>query len=275
MSITQRKLKEYIIYNKGTGSIIRNKDVRGVGNKGNEMQVYYSSGINKPYICIEGKKVTLLKALVLYVNGIWPNRCRFINDDITDFRYQNILYDPIDKIPTQEYVKKLFYYDPDSGVVYRRVASNGFKKGSVVGYKRSNSGVAVKLLGRTRCLHHIIWLYVYGYIPENQIDHINRDPLDNRLKNLREVSSQCNIRNQSVNSANTTGIKGVCPYKDSGQYFAYIYINYKNFHLGSFKDFDEAVCTRLAAEQCLDWAGCDSSSSAFQYVKNNINPYCK
>lgn len=35
-------------------------------------------------------------------------------------------------------------------------------------------------------------------------------------------------------------------------------------------DFDEAVCYRLAAEQCLNWSGCYDNSSACKYVKENI-----
>lgn len=31
-----------------------------------------------------------------------------------------------------------------------------------------------------------------------------------------------------------------------------------------------AVCARLAGEQCLDWEGCDSNSPAYKYVKENI-----
>lgn len=33
---------------------------------------------------------------------------------------------------------------------------------------------------------------------------------------------------------------------------------------------DEAVCHRLAAEQCVNWPGCDSSSPAYQYVQKML-----
>ncbi len=40
--------------------------------------------------------------------------------------------------------------------------------------------------------------------------------------------------------------------------------------VGRHKDFTEAVAHRLAAEQALDWSGCDSSSPAYQYMQNYI-----
>lgn len=48
---------------------------------------------------------------------------------------------------------------------------------------------------------------------------------------------------------------------------AQIAVNGKVKCLGTYTDFDEAVCTRLAAEQCLDWSGCDSNSPAYIYVQ--------
>ncbi len=40
-------------------------------------------------------------------------------------------------------------------------------------------------------------------------------------------------------------------------------------YLGTYDNFDNAVLARLAAEQCLGWAGCDNSSPAYKYAKNH------
>ena len=48
-------------------------------------------------------------------------------------------------------------------------------------------------------------------------------------------------------------------------------INYKKIYLGIYKDFDEAVCVRLAVEQCVNWEGCDSNSPAYQYVQKMLS----
>ena len=48
-------------------------------------------------------------------------------------------------------------------------------------------------------------------------------------------------------------------------------VNQKIKNLGGYKNFDEAVCHRLAAEQCLVWDGCDNSSTAYQYVQKMLS----
>ena len=119
-------------------------------------------------------------------------------------------------------------------------------------------------------MHRIIWLYVYGYLPENDIDHINRIKDDNRLCNLREVSRSCNIRNACLSTNNTSNIKGVCFDTSRNKWISTIYFNNKAHTLGRYNNFHNAVCARLAAEQCLGWPDCDSRSSSYLYVKDNI-----
>ncbi|MCP4373526.1 MAG: hypothetical protein GY797_36295 [Deltaproteobacteria bacterium] len=50
-------------------------------------------------------------------------------------------------------------------------------------------------------------------------------------------------------------------------------INGINKYLGTYNNFDNAVCARLAGEQCVNWSGCDSNSPAFKYVKGHIQTY--
>jgi hypothetical protein len=43
--------------------------------------------------------------------------------------------------------------------------------------------------------HRVVWLWHYGVWPTQVIDHANRDRLDNRIGNLRDVSPSANRRN--------------------------------------------------------------------------------
>jgi len=56
-----------------------------------------------------------------------------------------------------------------------------------------------------------------------------------------------------------------------GKWKAQISVNGQHISLGRFRCFTEAVAHRLAAEQAVDWAGCDSCSSAYQYMKEYLN----
>ena len=122
--------------------------------------------------------------------------------------------------------------------------------------------------------HRIIWLGSYGYFPENEIDHINGIRNDNRLCNLREVSRQCNQRNKNIGIKKISGVKGVCwdksKNKSKNKWKVQIRINNKTYNIGHFINFDEAVCHRLAVEQCLNWNKCENNSSAYQYVKGEF-----
>ena len=118
--------------------------------------------------------------------------------------------------------------------------------------------------------HRLAWFYVHGYMPENDIDHEDRITNHNWIKNLREVSKVCNARNIGNIKSNTSGVKGVKWDKFNTKWEVCIMINQINKYLGRYKSFDNAVCARLAGEQCVNWEGCDSHSPAYQYVRENI-----
>lgn len=169
---------------------------------------------------------------------------------------------------TQDILKYLFSYDPDTGIVTRRVFVNSRAKvGDVVGYLDPSGYLRVRIGSKNYRLHRIIWMILYGYFPEHQVDHKNKNKLDNSKNNLREVSPQCNMRNCSTYRTNTTGVKGITYNPCRRKFIARIMSEGETKPLGYFKDFTEAVCHRYAAEQCLSWNDCDANSSAYQYLK--------
>ncbi len=78
------------------------------------------------------------------------------------------------------------------------------------------------------------------------VDHINRNPLDNRKCNLRICSQFENNQNQSHN---ISGKVGVCWSNSDKRYVAYIKVNRKQIHLGQYKLFEDAVKARQEAEK--------------------------
>ena len=80
------------------------------------------------------------------------------------------------------------------------------------------------------------------------IDHINRDPLDNRRDNLRIVTQQENNMNLSMRKTNKSGIAGVYWYKNRNKWVAEIRYKYKKIHLGYFDNLEAAAKVREEAE---------------------------
>ncbi|WP_409242962.1 HNH endonuclease, partial [Enterobacter hormaechei] len=84
------------------------------------------------------------------------------------------------------------------------------------------------------------WMYVHGELPELDIDHINGNPSDNRLENLRLVTHQQNMCNRKKRNDNSSGYPGVCFHKTNNKWHASIRVKGKRIHLGYFKTAKEA-----------------------------------
>lgn len=165
----------------------------------------------------------------------------------------------------QEILKYFLEYDPETGLFKRNINN----KGRIYsGCNAQNGYVIIRINDVSYGAHRLAWLYVYGYLPENNIDHINKDRSDNRIKNLREASIACNRINSKINSNNSSGVMGVFFDKKSKKWRSQIITNGKYKYLGLFDDFTEAVAHRLAAEQCLKWPNCNSTSTAYVYMQN-------
>jgi hypothetical protein len=121
------------------------------------------------------------------------------------------------------------------------------RAGSIAGHCHFDGYIRVKLDGVVYRAQHIIWLLQTGHYPSLEIDHRNGDDVDNRWINLRLATTQENGRNRRVHKSNTSGAKGVDFH--NGKWRARIIVGYKQLHLGSFSNFDDAVKARLGAER--------------------------
>lgn len=172
---------------------------------------------------------------------------------------------------TQLRLKELLKYNPDTGVFTWRIPRHGIRRGDQAGCIKPDGYRYIGIDGKKYIASRLAWFYVEGYMPENDMDHKNRVRDDDRWCNLRHVSRQCNNRNCGNPRTNTSGVKGVCWDRRYEKWHADIMVNKKKHYLGRYNDFDDAVCARLAAEQCLNWSGCDSSSPAYRHVRAMIS----
>jgi hypothetical protein len=171
---------------------------------------------------------------------------------------------------TQEVLKKHLHYSKETGFFTWLIPTGKTLVGSVAGYKNPRGYIIITINKKLCRAHRLAWFYVYGYFPENGLDHKDRIRHHNWIKNLREVSGSCNLRNTGNYSSNKSGVKGITFNKKAQKWHARISLNSRGYHLGSFTDFTEAVAHRLTAEQCDSWENCDSSSPAFKFMQKYI-----
>lgn len=96
--------------------------------------------------------------------------------------------------------------------------------------------------------HRVVWAMLHGCWPVGEIDHINGNPADNRIGNLRDVSHSDNLKNRKISKNNTSGVVGVYWRKDRMKWRACIEANGVQMHLGTFDTRDEAVEARRKAQ---------------------------
>ena len=86
------------------------------------------------------------------------------------------------------------------------------------------------------------------------IDHINGDPFDNKIDNLRLVTHRENAMNRRLSCNNKSGVIGVHYYASRKQWQAQITVKGKKINLGRFDNFDDAVKSRKDAKKKLSLA---------------------
>lgn len=142
---------------------------------------------------------------------------------------------------TQERLKSLLHYDPATGVfTWIMRTSNCVKIGERAGTFCAGEYRCIHADGLGYLEHRLAWFYIHGRWPADQIDHINGKPSDNRFCNLREATNAENLRAAGIQKSNSTGFRGVCLRKDSGNFSASLKVAGKNAWLGTFKTAAEA-----------------------------------
>ena len=151
---------------------------------------------------------------------------------------------------TQDELKALFFYDPETGIFIRRKwRSSNALPGSPAGSVQNKGYIVIWVDGRRYMAHRLAWVYVYGEWPDKQVDHINGVKSDNRIANLRLASNAENQQNLKPTSANKSGVIGVMWHKAANKWQASIVVERKTIHLGLFSHFDDAVEARYNAEK--------------------------
>ena len=102
--------------------------------------------------------------------------------------------------------------------------------------------------GRLYMGHWLAWLYIYGKLPDHEIDHINGNPTDNRISNLRDVTRKQNMENKKIYKTNKSGYSGVTWHNRDKKWNVRIGHYGKRISLGYFDNLNDAIAVRIKAE---------------------------
>ena len=169
----------------------------------------------------------------------------------------------VSKLPPLERLQELFYVEaPDpnnlrveSGLK-RRVYRGGQRPGSWAGSLNGNElhGFYWRVgIDKTLYLNQrVIYFLTHQEDPYPlEIDHIDRNTLNNTVSNLRAVTHKDNCFNKGTPKNNTSGHKGVYWDRDKGVYRVLGFEHKKRIHLGYFDTYEKAVEAQLSYTNSL------------------------
>lgn len=169
----------------------------------------------------------------------------------------------IRKLPPLEYLKECFRYDRRTGLLFwkkrplkhfsdrksQRWWNSNFAGMEALGSICTSGHKRGFLDGKSCAAHRVVWKLVTGKEPPDVIDHIDRDPINNRWGNLREATNSQNF----INRTRGWGISGHPGLRVGygGRWEARIHKDKKYIHIGTFASKTEALAARKRVEKEL------------------------
>lgn len=143
-------------------------------------------------------------------------------------------------------LRDLVLYNPDTGLLTRKVSSGRAKAGNPAGSLTTDGYIELWIGGVKYRAHRVAWFLMTGEWPE-RIDHINQNKADNRWSNLRIATNQQNMVNTGLQSNNTSGFRGVSFHKGAGKWMAYVKVGGRRQYLGLHGTPDVAATVAAGA----------------------------
>jgi hypothetical protein len=153
------------------------------------------------------------------------------------------------ELPSVEVIRKLLSYNPDNGEFrwLPRTDRCHAPAGAIAGGDHNLKYRQISIFNVRYYSHRLAWKYVYGVDPPDQIDHINNDPSDNRISNLRVSDQSQNLANKRRKST-AKYPKGVSAISQKrGTWYA-VHAGYrgKAIFVGHFPTVEEASAAYIA-----------------------------
>ncbi|MEY5100664.1 MAG: hypothetical protein RJA36_3383 [Pseudomonadota bacterium] len=154
---------------------------------------------------------------------------------------------PTSTHPTAERLREVLSYDPATGAFTWRVTNSRRRvAGSPAGGAHKADGrVYIGIDGGLFKAHRLAWIYVHGALPPHGIDHIDGNPQNNRIANLRAATQAENMQNlRAAHRDSATGLLGVQGKR--GRWIARLLVRGARFERGPFNTPQEAHEAYLA-----------------------------
>lgn len=143
---------------------------------------------------------------------------------------------------TQEQLKELLNYNFETGEFTRLVSTcNRVKVGDISGTIDSKGYFQISVNNKLYLAHRLVFLYMTGAWPADQVDHSNQIKTDNRWCNLRECTYSENQGNRTLQKNNKSGYKGVTWRKAEKKWYASVGFKGKHIYLGRYKEKKDAA----------------------------------
>lgn len=173
-------------------------------------------------------------------------------------------------VPTPEQLRQLLRYEPETGKLFwreaplslfddrgypaahRRALWNGKYAGKeALAYREKSRPYAYGDIFGTKVYAHRAIVAMHEGVWPKVVDHIDGDKTNNRISNLRSVTTQENAMNNGYRSDNTSGVTGVYFDKRDEKWCAEIFCAGRKTYIGRYKGLDEAKAARKAYEARL------------------------
>ena len=147
-----------------------------------------------------------------------------------------------------EFLKEKYSYNPETGDIILLKLTHKYrhknKLNKPIGSITSSGYITVRGITRTPIMaQRVAWVLYYNEQPPDYIDHIDRNPSNNKISNLRATTNQLNMVNKELQCNNSSGFVGVSYCKERKLWESYIKFNGKKINLGRFQYIKDAANT--------------------------------
>ena len=150
-------------------------------------------------------------------------------------------------MPDQETLLNLFKYS-DGFLYWKSSNTNAVKAGGLAGSKSSSGYLCVLVKNKLQLVHRVIFMMHNGYAPKI-VDHIDGNPMNNKIENLRDATKSQNCWNSKTRTTNSSGFKNVSWHSKSKKWLVRLRANGKEVYVGIFGDIEDANKSAIEARK--------------------------